>query len=85
MAEDIRAKLVQSDWQIMLQNKTRGRGGLRQLVSNQPKPRDGREQTAQGGARMAGHDAYASEDGAAFRTSDLIAPWLNRKVIRADA
>ena len=69
----------------MLQKPTRGLGGVRPLVSNQPKPRDGREQTAQGGARMAGHDAHASEDGADFRTSALIAPWLNRKVIRAEA
>lgn len=59
MAGDFAAKRAQKPWQVMQQKQAEGRGTLRRVGSNQPKPRDGRAQTAQGisGLRMTRHAA----------------------------
>ena len=48
MASDLRAKRLHRDWQFFEQKETVGRAGLMPVESNQPKPRAGWEQTAQG-------------------------------------
>ena len=53
MPGELRAKRDQKPWQGMEQKQTDGRGVFPSTGSNQPKPRAGRRQTAQGdtGAR----------------------------------
>jgi hypothetical protein len=49
MANERAASRDQKAWQVMLQNDAEGRHFVRRTGSNQPKPRDARLQTAQGG------------------------------------
>lgn len=65
MAGELAAKRDQKPWQGMQQKQTEGRGALRRAGSNQPKPREGRVQTAQGisGARILDHAACPSATG----------------------
>ena len=71
MADDLPAKRDQKPWQAMQQKETDGRGFFRGAGSNQPKPRAGREHTAQGrsGACIANHAACPSVAGCAPSTS----------------
>jgi hypothetical protein len=48
-AKDLPAKRDQKAWQVMEQKDAGGRDFVRRTGSNQPKPRDARLQTAQGG------------------------------------
>jgi hypothetical protein len=65
MADDLPAKRDQKPWQAMQQKQTEGRGFVRGTGSNQPNPRAGREQTAQGGSgeRAIDHAASPSATG----------------------
>ena len=87
MADDLPAKRDQNAWQAMQQKQTEGRGVFRGAGSNQPKPRAGREHTAQGGpgARIMAHAACPSAAGWALRTSCWMAWRLNLKVSSAEA
>jgi len=81
------ARWVQKPWQGMLQKPTAGRGATLRVGSNQPNPREGRAQTAQGGsgARAMAHAASASPAERALNTRLRIACRLNLKVSKADA
>ena len=87
MAVDRRAKRTHQPWQVMEQKETEGRGGFAEVGSNQPKPRAGREQTAQGGSgeRAIDHAACPSAAGWALRTRCWMAWRLNLKVSSAEA
>ena len=87
MADDLPAKRDQKPRQAMQQKQTEGRGFFRGAGSNQPKPRAGREQTAQGGSgeRATDHAACPSAAGWALRTRCWMAWRLNLKVSSAEA
>ena len=70
MVGDLAPKRDQKPWQAMQQKQTEGRGFFRGAGSNQPKPRDGRAQTAQGNwACIVRHAATGRLLGCAFATS----------------
>jgi len=83
MADDLPAKRDQKPWQAMQQKETEGRGFFRGAGSNQPKPRAGREQTAQGGSgeRAIDHAACPSAAGWALRQQHGVG---NSDISRAD-
>ncbi len=87
MAKDLRAKPLQKPWQAMEQNQTEGRGVFCGRGSDQPKPRAGRRQTAQGGVQkaMPGHAASASVPAPADITRCRMRWRLNWKVSSAEA
>ena len=87
MADDLAAKRDQKPWQVVPQKETEGRGALRRVGSNQPKPREGRVQTAQGisGLRMTRHAATGRLLAWALATSRRICWRLNWKVRSAEA
>ncbi len=71
----------------MEQKRAGGRGFFRNTASNQPKPRAGREQTAQGGSGLRGmpHAACLSPPASALSTRERMAFLLNLKVSSAEA
>ena len=86
MAGDLAAKRDQKPWQVMQQKQTDGRSFLPGAGSNQPKPRDGRAQTAQGNsACIARHAATGRLLGGALVTSRRMSWRLNLKVNSAEA
>lgn len=86
MAGDLAAKRDQKAWQVTQQKQADGRGALRRVGSNQPKPRDGRAQTAQGSSvRILRHAATGRLPVWAPVTSRRICWRLNWKVRSAEA
>lgn len=81
------ASRVQNCWQGALQKAAAGRGCRDRIGSNQPNPRAGPAQTAQGGSgvRIADHAAWTSGTGCAPKTSCRMAYRLNLKVSSAEA
>ena len=81
------ASRVQNRRQGRQQKAAAGRGCRDRVGSNQPKPRAGRAQTAQGGSgvRIADHAACPSGAGCAPKTSCRMAYRLNLKVSSAEA